>query len=147
MIEVPWPSPEAVSYWSGLFTIGGFIIAIIGIFYAARQFWLARKAASVATFLPLLETLSKCWEALDKADGDARTYRMGEWCNSLEIATAVFRDRMFAGSTRELLRQYLVDIFKLIQDAEPLRAEFSKLVDKPTTFQNIRWFLRAHCKW
>ncbi|WP_092028537.1 hypothetical protein [Bradyrhizobium sp. OK095] len=143
MIELP--SSDAIQYWSGVATIFGLPIAILAFFYAARQLSLAQKAGSGASLIALSEAFRQNWSAFVAATSDAqKRHAFADLANALEIACAVFRDGVFFGHSKNLLKHYLVHQFRVIQDSELAGQRLVSLLQTKETFNEIRWFVETH---
>lgn len=142
MIELP--SSDAVQYWSGVATIFGLPIAILAFIYAGRQLSLAQKAGSGASLIALSEAFRQNWASFLGAPPERRRYTFGDLANSIEIACGVFHDGIFFGYSGDLLKHYLVHVFRTIQDNEVASAELAALLQTRQTFEQMTWFLEVH---
>jgi hypothetical protein len=139
-----WPSSDAVQYWSGLATICGLLIAVGAVWYAGRQFALARKTGSGSSLIALNEAFRECWKDFLAGDDAKKTFAFAELANTLEIACAIFRDKVFFGHTAALLENYLLSVFRLIEADADAQERIIRLLQTPKTFENIVAFLRTH---
>jgi hypothetical protein len=136
-------SSGTIQYWSGVATIIGLPFAIGAFIYAGRQLSLARKAGSGASLIALSEAFRQNWAAFLGAAPERRRYAFGDLANAIEIACGIYRDRIFFGHSGDLLKHYLVHIFRVIQDNEFARAELEALLQTRETFDQMSWFLEA----
>jgi hypothetical protein len=141
-----WPTPDWVQYWSGLFTIGGVIIAILALLFAIKQLSLSQRAGSVTALAALHDALRQCWADYLNSEPKGKPLAFGDLCNTLEIACAALTDRMFFGESKRVLEGYLLNTLKLIEREELVRDEFLALLHEPDTFSNIHRFLVKHRK-
>jgi hypothetical protein len=97
---------DAILFW---LAVGAFVAGAVVAWFANRQLALARKAGSGATLIALTESFRQCWRAfLHEDDNDKRAYAFGDLANALEVACAIFRDKVFYGHSSELLEAYLI---------------------------------------
>jgi hypothetical protein len=142
------PSKETVDllqFWSAAAAILALPIGIWAVFYAARQLALARKAGSGSSLIALSEAFRQCWQAFLSADDERKKQiAFGDLSNALEVACAVFRDRVFFGHAEDVLENYLLSTFRLIESNDDASARMVRLLQTPRTFENIVVFLREH---
>jgi hypothetical protein len=141
------PPKDTLEYWAAAATILGVFFAIGATVYAARQFWLARKAGSVTFLIALSECFRQCWLAFIGAiDERSRNHAFADLTNALEIACAGFNDKVFFGASKDVVERYLIDVFKLIEESTDAQKRLLGLLQTATTFENIRLFLERHRK-
>ena len=134
-----------MQFWAAVATIVALLFGIFAVRYAAGQLSLARKAGSGASLIALSEAFRQCWLAFAAAsDEKSKHYAFGDLANSLEVACAVFRDGMFFGRSKDLLENYLVSVFLLIEANMDARNRLVALLQTPQTFENIVQFLAEH---
>lgn len=134
-----------MQFWAAVATIVALLFGIFAVRYAAGQLSLARKAGSGASLIALSEAFRQCWLAFAAAsDEKNKHHAFGDLANSLEVACAVFRDGMFFGHSKELLENYLLSVFRLIEGNIDARGRLVALLQTPRTFENIRVFLEQH---
>jgi hypothetical protein len=141
---IDWLSSDTVQYWSGLATIAALPFVIGAVIYAVRQLSLARKAGSGASLIALNEAFRECWKDFLTGDENQKSFAFAELTNSLEIACAVFRDRVFFGHSADLLENYLLSVFRLIEANIDARGRMLVLLQTRQTFENIVEFLHSH---
>ena len=108
---------DCVAFLAAMATIIALPCGIAAAFYAGRQLSLARKAGSAASLIALNDVFRECWRAfIEASDEKTKQYAFGELANALEVACALFRDKMFIGRSRDLLEHYLLSVFQLIQN-------------------------------
>ena len=140
-----WPDKANLEYWAAIATIAGAIVGVGAIIYAARQLRLARKTSSVSSLTSLAEAFRHCWLGyVGAADDVKKTYAFADLMNTIEIACASFRDGVYYGASEELLKQYLIDVFIVIEASADSRQRLVGCLQTPTTFRNIRLFLETH---
>ncbi len=133
---------DAILFW---LAVGAFAAGAFAAWLANRQLALARKAGSGATLIALTESFRQCWRAfLHEADNEKRDYAFGDLANTLEVACAIFRDKVFFGHSSELLENYLVHLFRLLEKNEASCDRLQAMLQTPKTFENIVAFLKAH---
>jgi hypothetical protein len=141
------PSKEILEYWAAIATILGVIFVIVATVYAARQFWLSRKAGSVTFLIALSECFRQCWLAfIGATDERERSHAFADLTNALEIACAGFNDKVFFGASKDVVERYLIDVFKLIEGSADAQKRLLGLLQTATTFENILLFLKNHRK-
>jgi hypothetical protein len=141
---IDWPSSDAVQYLAGWATILGLPMAIGAVWYAGRQFALARKAGSGSSLIALNEAFRECWKDFLAGEGTKQAFAFAELANTLEIACAVLRDKVFFGHSADLLENYLLAVFRLIESNADARERMIGLLQTRQTFENIVEFLSAH---
>ena len=141
---IDWPSSDSLQYWSAFATIVALPFAIGAAWYAARQLSLARKAGSGASLIALNEAFRACWKDFLTGDEAQKSFAFAELTNSLEIACAVFRDKVFFGHSADLLENYLLSVFRLVEANADAKDRMVGLLQTPRTFENIVAFLRSH---
>jgi hypothetical protein len=136
---------DLVQFWSSVAAILILPVGVWALFYAGQQLALARKAGSGSSLIALSEAFRQCWSAfLNAKDEKSRHIAFGDLANSLEVACAIFRDRVFFGHAADVLEHYLLSIFRLIESNDDARARIVRLLQTPRTFENIVLFLRGH---
>jgi hypothetical protein len=142
------PSQEVVDlvqFWASVAAILALPIGIGAVFYAGLQLSLARKAGSGTSLIALSEAFRQCWQAfLTAQDEKRRQVAFGDLINALEVACAIFRDKVFFGHAEDVLEHYLLSTFRLIESNDDARARMLGLLQTPRTFQNIVEFLAKH---
>lgn len=141
---IDWPSAENAQYWSALATILALPFAIGAVWYAGRQLSLARKAGSGGSLIALNEAFRECWKDFLASDDAQKGFAFAELTNALEIACAIFRDKVFFGHSADLLENYLLAVFRLIEANADARERMIGLLQTHRTFENIVAFLKAH---
>lgn len=135
-----------VSYWSGIFTIGGVPLALGALAVALWQLSLSKRSGSVTALVSLHDSLRDCWMDYLTAAPEKRPLAFGDLCNTIEIACAALADRLFVGESQRVLEAYLLNVLKLIERNDTARGAFLALLQDPTTFINIRCFLERKRK-
>jgi hypothetical protein len=141
---IDWPSTDVVQYWSALATILALPFAVWAVWYGGRQLSLARKAGSGASLIALNEAFRECWKDFLTGDEAKKSFAFAELTNALEIACAVFRDRVFFGHSADLLENYVLSVFRLIEANTDASERMVGLLHTPRTYENIAEFLRLH---
>jgi hypothetical protein len=138
-------SGDDVQYWSGVATIVALFVGIGALLYAGAQLGLARKAGSGASLIALSEAFRQNWNVYLNAKTPAeRLHAFADLANCLEIACAVFRDKVFYGQSEDVLRAYLINVFALIE-VNPLACQsLVNLLEIKETFDNITDFTTRH---
>ena len=77
-------------------------------------------------------------------DEKKRQLAFGDLVNALEVACAIFRDKLFFGRAGDVLEHYLLSTFRLIEANDDARARMLNLLQTPRTFENTVEFLRQH---
>jgi len=125
----------------------GLPVAVGALWYGARQLSLARKASSAAVVIPLGDSFRECWLAfIGATNNNDRRFHFAELVNALETACAIFRDKVLYGASREVLEQYLVNVFQIIETNQEALELLGGLLESPKTFENIVRFLESHRK-
>jgi hypothetical protein len=136
---------DLVTFWAAVATLVALPLGLAAVVYAGSQLSLAQKAGSGASLLTLSEAFRECWGAYIAAETEpARQLAFGDLANSLEIACALFRDKIFFGKSRDLLERYLMDVFWLIESNVDARERLAALVQTLRTFENIAEFVENH---
>jgi hypothetical protein len=139
--DVPLPTEGTISYWANLMTLVGVPIALLALLAAFRQLWLSQRTSSVSALLSLQDSLRDCWTAYLTAPPENRDLAFGELCNTIEFACAALHDRVFVGESRRVLKDYLIEILKIIDRRDFMRDAMLGLRLNPETFANISRFL------
>jgi hypothetical protein len=117
------------------------------LWYAVLQLSLARKASSAAAIVPLNDTFRECWLAYVRAESDTdRRFQFAELANALELACAIYRDKLLFGASREVLEHYLVNVFVIIEANSAASKMLGEFLQAPKTWENIVYFLSRHRK-
>jgi hypothetical protein len=137
---------DLFGFYAAVATIIALPSGIAAVWYAARQLSLARKAGSGSSLIALSEAFRQCWKEFLSAGADEnkRQYAFGDLANALEVACAVFRDKVFFGRSADLLENYLLSVFRLIEANAEARDRMANLLQTPRTFENIVGFLKNH---
>ncbi|MBN8968585.1 MAG: hypothetical protein J0G95_09005 [Rhizobiales bacterium] len=126
-------------------TIVALPFAIFAILYAARQLSLARRAGSAGSVIALNDSLRDCWKHFtNSSDSIQRTYAFADLANALELACAAYHDEVFFGRTADILENYLLRVFRLIEKNDDARKMMAELIQTNTTFRNTVDFLANH---
>jgi hypothetical protein len=136
---------DCVAFWAAVATIIALPCGFAAVWYAFRQLSLARKAGSAASLLALNDGFRDRWrDFIGATEERNKHYAFGELANALEVACALYRDKLFAGRSADLLENYLSDVFKLIEANIDARGRLTALVQTKYTFQNIVAFIAQH---
>ena len=136
---------DLVQFWAAVAAILALPIGIGAVFYAGRQLSLARKAGSGSSLIALSEAFRQCWQAFLTAENEKkRQLAFGDLVNALEVACAIFRDKVFFGHAEDVLEHYLLSTFRLIESNDDARTRMLKLLQTPRTFENTVEFLSRH---
>lgn len=137
---------DLIQFCAAVATIIALPCGVGAVCYAARQLSLARKAGSGSSLIALSEAFRQCWQAFLVAGDDEkkRLHAFADLANSLEVACAVFRDEVFFGHSEDLLENYLLSVFRLIEANADARDRMERLLQTPRTFENIVGFLSSH---
>jgi hypothetical protein len=136
---------DAVALAANIATLIAFVATVVALVFTARQLLHGRKAASAATLVSLNESFRQAWlQFSNAAEEDARQYAFSDVMNLLEMACAIFGDKMFVGHSGKLIEDYLCHAFILIQDSPDARLRVETMILTPNTFDNIVRFLREH---
>jgi len=133
---------DAIVAWA---TIGALFLNFVALLVAAGQLKAGRSGASAAALIALNEAFRQAWLQFTKADAeDAKQHAFADLMNQLELACAIFDDRLFVGSAADLLENYLRAVFRLIEQSEDARRRIQAMITTGTTFQHIVRFLAKH---
>lgn len=124
------------------------VLAILAIIVSWFAIVRANKGASASSLLAIVEAFRARWQDfLGQDDEEKRDGQFADLLNLVETACAIDADRAFTGTARELLREYLDQIFVLFDGNEYARQKMVDLVSGPNTFKYIKLYKRRRCGW
>ena len=101
----------------------------------------ANKGASASSIIAINEAFRNSWTRFIAApDDEQRAHEFAELLNCLELACAIHADGAFTGAPKEILTEYLEDIFRIIYGNDFARRKLDELAHSPTTFKYIKRF-------
>ena len=123
--------------------IGSSLAAAAGLCFTA---WQMRKARTVAILQSLQEFFKASNEresALADATGDKR-HAFIEYLNFLEVYSAASNSALFAGVTRELVTDKLIDSIVVLKTAVHWHDEIERSITSVITYKHLRMFMQKH---
>jgi len=115
------------------------------LFYAGRQFATARRAAAAGSLVPIAESFRQAWlEYKRSTDEQEKKHTFADIANLLEMSCAIYQDGLLTGRAGNLLRDYLIDVLRLIQKKTEYRDRLQGLLVDPKNFVHIREFVGKH---
>jgi hypothetical protein len=136
---------DAIAFWANIGTLIALLLNAVALFLAAWQIKIGRSGASAGALIALNESFRQAWlQFTNASNDDAKHHAFADVVNLLETACAVFKDKLFVGSTRELLKSYLCEVFVLIENSEDGRRRLESLFTTPDTFKHMVGFLSTH---
>jgi hypothetical protein len=117
----------------------------VGVLTPCIALFLNARALSFSSYLHLCEAFSQSFRRVkDCRDDEDWKYEFGELLNLTENACHIYRSRIIWGSTRRVLRDYLVDLISGInQEGKTRRAAFNAITND-RTFAEIDDFAKKN---
>jgi len=141
-ISVSKEEIDAIIFWATLLALGFNAVAL---FLTARQLWAGRRGASASSVIALNESFRQSWLLFNRATTEfEKQYAFSDVMNLIEIACAIFEDKLFVGKSGKLLEDYLCHVFILIQETDDFRNRLEKMFLTPKTFIHALTFLKTH---
>lgn len=138
-------TPDAIAFWANVVTLVAAPLGLVGLGVAIWTLWAARRAASAAAVIPLNEAFRQAWLHFVKAsDDDEKQYAFADILNLLELACAIYQDKLLVAKGGKLLEDYVLHALKLIERNNSLRPTIEQLMVTPLTFKHIADFLQQH---
>ena len=136
---------DAVAFWANIATLVVLVLTVVALFVAGRQLFHGRRAASAGSVIALNESFRQAWLQFRNAgDEGTKYYTFADIMNLLEIACAIFEDKIFVGRGGRLLEDYLCDVFNLIEQSEDAKKRIESMIHGEKKFKHILVFLRCH---
>jgi hypothetical protein len=133
-----------VGDWIALATL---IVTIIGVWVAVVTLRRGNKNASVAALVALNESFREAWQRFHRAQNDEqRAYELAELLNLLEIACGIECEKSLTGISQKLMKDYLNDVLGILIKDEYTNQQIPKMLHAPSTFCNIKRFLKSKPK-
>lgn len=127
--------------------LGSLIVALVALFVSYLAIVRGNKNGSAASLITLNEAFRQAWERFLGAEGDdLRKHQFAELVNLLEIACALEFDKALVGKPRELLTEYLSDVFDMLNENEMARRLIAELISGPSTMKYVRKFIERRKK-
>lgn len=127
---IPFPSDSISLFIS--------VVAVIISWFAIVR---ANKGASASSLIAIYEAFRDSWTRfIEASDDDRRSHEFAELLNWIELACALDADKAFTGKPRELLREYLSDVFGIIYGNDFAKSKLEELSHSPTTFKYLKRF-------
>ena len=135
---------DAVAFYANVATLVAAPLGLFGLAIAIRALWAARRAGSAAALIALNESFRQAWLQHTLAPEDRRSYTFSDVMNLLELACAIYKDKLFVARGGRLLRDYLFHVLKLIEQNDDTRPRIQEMFLTPRTFEHITNFLKQH---
>ena len=129
-------------------------IALASLCVALAALWLSylaiirgNKNGSASSLIALHEALRQGWmRFLSANDDDARRHEFADLMNILEIACALEFDKTFVGKSREILTEYLSEIFDILMGNKEAKERIENLKGTSTNMKYVQWYMRKRMK-
>ena len=117
-------------------------VALIALVVAYYAIYRGNRNTSVATLITINEAFRQAWQRfLNAQDEGAKKYELAELMNLLEIECGTQNEGSLAGVSRHIMTAYLDDVLALLINNDYAKSEIGKLLNAPTTFENIHKYL------
>lgn len=131
-----------------IITSDGIALTSLGVALAAL--WLSylaiirgNKNGSAASLIALNEGFRQGWERFLAAEGDdARRHQFADLMNLLEIACALEFDKALVGKPREILTEYLSEVFGILNGNGEAKELVEGLIGAPTNMKYVQRYIR-----
>jgi hypothetical protein len=116
---------------------------LVGVLTPSIALTLNARALSFSSYLHLCEDFSQAFRRVKDCRNDEDwKYEFGELLNLTENACHIYRSMIVLGSTRRLLRDYLVDLISGINDLGKTRRAAVNALTSDRTFTEIGTFAK-----
>lgn len=133
---------DALNWWASIVTIIGGGIAVAALLLSFWQLWLSRRATAVVAVMSVNDSISQAWNAWIVAEeSDDKDLAFGNLVNVLETSCLAYREKMFVGRSKAMLKDYLSANLKTIENAG-LSSQLLPLFQSSKTFENLEWFYK-----
>lgn len=129
-------------------------IALVSLGVALAALWVSylaiirgNKNGSASSLIALNEGFRQGWERFLTAEGDdARRHQFADLMNLLEIACALEFDKALAGKPREILTEYLSEVFDILNGNEEAKELIGGLIGAPNNMKYVQQYTRERKK-
>ena len=140
-LGIPWN--DAVTL---LITVVGVPLGVFALFQTRASMHAQAIGGDLQTVLTLFEKLDDHWRRFRGAPSGSNdeTFEFGQLTTYYEFACRLFRDKILSTKATRTLEEHLRDVLPAIMNDPTFSERFDALASDPTTFENIRWFVRTH---
>jgi len=117
-------------------------VAIIALCWTAMTLSEQIRGRDFENYLSLWDRYARAWRRFRDADEDERYFEFTELINLLEASCKFYNENVIRGTTRDMVRTYLVEVLPAVfTDPEAIEM-INKSFSGPDTFFEIRRFAR-----
>jgi hypothetical protein len=136
---------DTIALWANVGTLIALVVNAVVLYVAARQLFHGRRAASAGALIALNESFRQAWLQFTNAQTeDAKQHGFADVLNLLELACAVFEDKLFVGRGGRLLEDYLLHVFYLLGESQDARKRIEPMMVTEKTFEHTLRFVQHH---
>jgi hypothetical protein len=136
---------DTVAFWANIATLVLLVLTVVALRIGAKQLYDGRRAASGGALIALNESFRQAWLQFSNAkDEGKKQYTFSDVMNVLNMACAIFDDKLFVGQGGRLLEDYLCHVFSLIGESDDAKGRIERMITTDKTFEHILRFVRNH---
>ena len=124
--------------------IGMLVINTLALFLAAWSIRRQADAIDVRLYFQITEKISTAWRQYKDSEEENRNFEMTELLNLLESLAHFYFKRRIHGVTRDMVKEYLLEIVPEIGRENRVREVFQENRSGPDTYDYIRRFAKAN---
>jgi hypothetical protein len=130
-----------------LSAIANLITAAIAAFtawFGIRIFKHQRTSADVQLALGIFSSINLYWDRITDTKATNYQYDMGQIFAQFETAARLFNDSILTADALPILKDHIIEVYTNVQSTDEGRNFIQNCMSSPTTFEDLRKFLRTH---
>lgn len=136
---------EATDFYAALGQCVSAAAGVFGLGFIGWQIKVAGRATDFQTLQSFLRDAREHEQALlTSLEDEARDMAFIDYLNFLEVYASALHRKLFYKTTKELVRDKLVDALALISIMPDWHSKFEKAITSQSTFSSIGVFMRKH---
>lgn len=124
--------------------IGMLVINTLALFLAAWSICRQTDAIDVRLYFQITEKVSTAWRQYRDSKEENRNFELTELLNLLESLARLYFKRRIHGVTRDMVKEYLLEIVPEIGRENRVREVFQENRSGPDTYDYIRRFAKVN---
>jgi hypothetical protein len=123
--------------------MGLLIIASVALFCTASALREQTRTRDFENYLSLKERFATLFRKLNSSIDEEQKFDFVELMNLFEATCHLYNGKVICGTTRQMVREYLVEMLPVIFTDEAIQERVKECFSGPDTFFNIRRFART----
>jgi len=138
---------NAANYADWLSAIANLATAVIAGFtalFGITIFQHQRTSSDVQLALGIFATINTYWDRITDNKSANYQYDMGQIFAQFEIAAKLFNDAILTDGALPILKDHIIEVYTHVQSTPEGKTFIQNCVSSPTTFEELRKFLKSH---